>query len=77
MGGTKLQPKDKKCHNCEELGTNHFENKWYCWNHLCEAKKKSNKNYEQIQLLKKLGIVGVATIGVIAGLIVIYQFFSG
>ena len=80
MGGTRIQEKPKKCSKCDESVKKEFENKLYCWDHYIEAKKISkqeyNKKYARTQLLTKLAIIGVATVGVIAGMIVIYQFIT-
>lgn len=81
MGGTRLQPKPKKCYKCGEPATKDFEDKLYCWDHYIEAKQESqqtyNKKYHRTQFIKKSLMVGAAAVGVIAGMIVIYQFFTG
>lgn len=80
MGGTRIQEKPKKCSKCDVYVKKEFEGKLYCWDHYIEAKKISkqeyNKKYGRTQLLKKLGIIGAAAVGVITGLIVIYQFIT-
>jgi len=81
MGGTRLQPKPRKCHKCGDPATKDFEDKLYCWDHYIEAKQESkqihNKKYRRTQFIKKSFTVGASTVGVIAGMIVIYLFFTG
>jgi len=36
---------ERKCNECDEKATNHFEDKWYCVNHYSEARRESNKKY--------------------------------
>ncbi len=67
---------ERKCNECDEKASNHFEDKWYCVNHYSEARRESNKKYERVIFIKKCAIVGGGIIAIVAGTIVIYQFVT-
>ena len=66
----------KKCQLCNEPAVEPFDGKWHCWKHHVEVKRKYNKKYYIIQLIKSFLKYAVIVVVIISGLFIIWSYLS-